>query len=66
MIIDENEKHDNRIWWYLTGAILLSSTIGWVMNQNYQYKSIECIDKGGIYLTTQYNSVCLRKESVIQ
>lgn len=66
MILDENEKPDNRIWWYLTVGILFSFAIGWIMNQNYAYRAINCAEKGGIYLTTHYNSVCLKKESVIQ
>ena len=62
----ETEREDNRIWWYLTGAVILSFIIGWFMNQNHYYEAATCRDKGGVYVSTQYEKLCLKKDSVIQ
>jgi drug/metabolite transporter superfamily protein YnfA len=62
----ETEREDNRIWWFITGAVILSFIIGWVMNQNHYYEGAVCREKGGVYVTTQYEKICLRKDSVIQ
>lgn len=65
-MIIETEKDDNRIFWYITGAIILSFIISWFLNQNHKHESSTCREKGGIYVSTQYEKLCLKKSSVIQ
>jgi drug/metabolite transporter superfamily protein YnfA len=62
----ETEKEDNRIWWFLVGTLTLSFIIGWFLNQNHKHEADTCREKGGIYVSTQYEKICLRKDSVIK
>lgn len=62
----ETEKEDNRIFLIILGCIVFSFIIGWVMNQNHYYKGTVCREKGGVYVTTQHENLCLKKDIVIQ
>jgi drug/metabolite transporter superfamily protein YnfA len=62
----ETEKEDNRIWWFLFGTLMLSFIVGWFLNQNHRYEASTCREKGGVYVATQYEKLCLKKSAVIQ
>lgn len=65
-MIIEPERDDNRIFWYITGGILLSFIIGWLLVQKHDYEGTLCREKGGVYVAAKYENICLKKDIVIK
>ncbi len=62
----EFEREDNRIFWIAIGCIALSFIVGWFMVQVHDYEGKVCKEKGGVYVTTRYENLCLKKNVVIK
>jgi drug/metabolite transporter superfamily protein YnfA len=62
----ETEREDNHLWWFFFATITLCLIIGWLLTENHEHEASTCREKGGVYVATQYEKLCLKKTSVIQ